>query len=122
MLQIIRAALSRPYVDHIESIRLIYAAEDEGELTYREQLQRYMEENPDKLSVAFVLNSPPEGWVGGVGYVVQGTLQKYLQPPEKDMLIAICGPPVMQDGVVRALHRLGYNEKLVHTVDEETLL
>ncbi|KPI83014.1 NADH-dependent fumarate reductase-like protein [Leptomonas seymouri] len=119
MLQIIKAALSRPYVDNIEAIRLIYAAEDVYELTYRELLARYHKENPDKFSVSFVLNNPPEGWTGGVEYVDRSSLQRLLPPPSKDLLVAICGPPVMQRSVVADLLALGYSSKLVRTVDED---
>ncbi|KPA85957.1 putative mitochondrial NADH-dependent fumarate reductase-like protein [Leptomonas pyrrhocoris] len=119
MLQIIKAALSRPYVDNVETIRLIYAAEDEYELTYRELLARYRKDNPDKFNVGFVLNNPPEGWTEGVGYVDRGSLQRLMPPPSKDLLVAICGPPVMQRSVVADLLALGYSSKLVRTIDED---
>ncbi|KAL7702558.1 NADH-dependent fumarate reductase-like protein [Lotmaria passim] len=122
MLQIIKAALNRPYVDAIDTIRLIYAAEDEYELTYRELLTRYRKESPDKFNVGFVLNNPPEGWTEGVGYVDRDTLQRLLPPPSNELLVAICGPPVMQRSVVADLLSLGYSSKLVRTVDEDRAL
>eukprot|EP00796_Vickermania_ingenoplastis_P005556 gene5556-4010_t len=118
MLQIIRAALNRPYLDNIESIRLIYAAENSHEITYRDVLTNYSKDNPEKLKIHFVLNSPPEGWTGGVGYVDHVSLQRTLPPPSSDLMIAICGPPVMQRNVKNDLLSLGYNPKLVRTVDE----
>lgn len=117
MLQIIRASLARPFVDVIETIRLIYAAEDFMEITYREVLANYSKENPDKFKIDFVLNTPPEGWTGGVGYVDSSTL-KSLPPPSSDLMLAICGPPVMQRSVKSCLIAMGYNPKLVRTVDD----
>lgn len=117
MLQIIRASLNRPFVDAIDSIRLIYAAEDFNELTYREVLTNFSKENPEKFKIDFVLNRPPEGWTGGVGYVDSSTL-KSLPPPSSDLMLAICGPPVMQRTVKNCLIGMGYNPKLVRTVDE----
>ncbi|KAK7194671.1 NADH-dependent fumarate reductase [Novymonas esmeraldas] len=122
MLQIIKAALNRPYVDNIETIRLVYAAEDEHELTYRSLLKQYRADNPDKFDCGFVLNNPPEGWTEGVGYVDRPSLQRLLPPPSKDLLVAICGPPVMQRSVVADLLALGYSAKLVRTVDEDRAL
>lgn len=119
MLQIIRASLSRPFVDTLDSIRLIYAAENYTELTYREVLTNFSKENPEKLKIEFVLNSPPEMWTGGVGYVDRALLRTNLPPPSSDMLLAICGPPVMQRSVKADLLSMGYHPKLVHTVDEE---
>ncbi|TPP44361.1 flavocytochrome c family protein [Leishmania donovani] len=122
MLQIIKAALNRPYVDSIETIRLVYAAEDEYELTYRSLLKQYRADNPDKFDCGFVLNNPPEGWTEGVGYVDRATLQSLLPPPSKGLLVAICGPPVMQRSVVADLLALGYNAEMVRTVDEDGAL
>lgn len=60
MLQIISASLKKPFVDTIESIRLIYAAEDAAELTYRSLLEKYQQEyGADKFKCHFVLNHPP---------------------------------------------------------------
>lgn len=118
MLQIIRASLNRPYIDNIDSIRLVYAAENATELTYREVLTNFSRENSEKFKIDFVLNRPPEGWTGGVGYVDATTLKKALPPPSSDLMIAICGPPVMQRSVKNDLISLGYNPKLVRTVDE----
>ncbi|ORC84661.1 NADH-dependent fumarate reductase [Trypanosoma theileri] len=119
MLQIIRAALERPFVETTESIRLIYASEEYDELTYRSTLQDYAKSNPDKFACDFVLNSPPEGWTGGVGFIDRPSLQKTLQPPSDDLLVAICGPPAMQRAVRNTLLNMGYNPALVRTVDED---
>ncbi|CBH15369.1 NADH-dependent fumarate reductase [Trypanosoma equiperdum] len=120
MLQVIRAALKKPYVDTLESIRLIYAAEEYDTLTYRSILQRFAEEFPDKFVCNFVLNNPPEGWTGGVGFVNKKSLQKVLQPPSSEPLIVVCGPPVMQRDVKNELLSMGYDKELVHTVDGES--
>ncbi|RNF14887.1 NADH-dependent fumarate reductase-like protein [Trypanosoma conorhini] len=119
MLQIIRAGLSRPYVDKTESIRLLYAAEEYEELTYRDTLNGYVREFPDKFALEFVLNNPPEGWTGGVGFIDRASLQKTLQPPSNDLLVAICGPPAMQRAVKNELLMMGYSKALVHTVDDD---
>lgn len=38
MVQIMRAALKRPYSDHLENLQLIYAAETHEELTFMDLL------------------------------------------------------------------------------------
>lgn len=119
MLQIIRALLNRPFVDNLDTIRLVYAAEDENELTYRQVLSNFTTDNPEKFVCEFVLNNPPEKWTGGVGYIDKNSLRKCLQPPSNDLLVAICGPPVMQRMVRYDLLSLGYDPKLVRTIDED---
>ncbi|ESL12146.1 hypothetical protein TRSC58_00092 [Trypanosoma rangeli SC58] len=118
MLQIIRAALKKPFIDTIESVRLIYAAEDVSELTYREVLKQHQRLSNGKFRTTFVLNRPPSMWTDGVGFVDKTVLTSCVQPPADDLLVAICGPPVMQRIVKACLKGLGYNMKLVRTVDE----
>ncbi|RNE96712.1 NADH-dependent fumarate reductase-like protein, partial [Trypanosoma conorhini] len=118
MLQIIRAALKKPFIDTIESVRLIYAAEDVSELTYRELLEKHQKSSNGKFRTTFVLNRPPPMWTDGVGFVDKSVLSSYVQQPAEDLLVVICGPPVMQRIVKGCLKGLGYNMALVRTVDE----
>ncbi|KAK7202044.1 NADH-dependent fumarate reductase [Novymonas esmeraldas] len=119
MLQIVRAALKKPFVDSMESVQFIYAAEDESELTYRSLLQSYEREyGSEKFRCHFVLNNPPAQWTEGVGFVDAALLRSAVQAPSNDLLVAICGPPIMQRAVKGILHSLGYNDNLVRTVDE----
>jgi flavocytochrome c len=119
MIQIIRAALKKPYVDFLERISLIYAAEEIGELTYRSVMERYEKESFGRFSCTYVLNHPPPGWVGGVGFVDRDVLQTAVPQPSNDLLIAICGPPVMQRAVVSTLLAIGHQKRTVRTIDEE---
>ncbi|EPY23732.1 NADH-dependent fumarate reductase [Strigomonas culicis] len=119
MLQIIRAAVKRPFMESLESINLIYAAEDVSELTYRELLHSYQRQyGTEKFTCHFVLNKPPPQWTEGVGFVDAALLRTAVQAPSNDLLIAICGPPVMQRAVKIALAAQGYNMNLVRTVDD----
>ncbi|EAN81600.1 putative NADH-dependent fumarate reductase [Trypanosoma cruzi] len=118
MLQIIRAALKKPFLENIESIRLIYAAEDVSELTYRELLEHHQRDSKGKFRSIFVLNRPPPIWTDGVGFIDKKLLSSSVQPPAKDLLVAICGPPIMQRVVKTCLKSLGYDMQLVRTVDE----
>ncbi|KAH8608043.1 Oxidoreductase NAD binding domain [Trypanosoma vivax] len=116
MLQIIRAAFQKPYASTIDSVRLIYASEDFESLTYRKILADYAEKNRDKFACRYVLNNPPEGWTEGVGFISRKSLQSTLQPPSDDLLVAICGPQVMQRSVKTELLDMGYDPELVQTV------
>ncbi|ORC83340.1 NADH-dependent fumarate reductase, partial [Trypanosoma theileri] len=118
MLQIIRAALKKPFIDTIESVRLIYAAEDVSELTYREVLEQHQRESKGKFRTTFVLNRPPAMWTDGVGFIDKEILKANVQPPADNLLVAICGPPVMQRVIKMTLKGLGHNMHLVRTVDE----
>ena len=120
MIQLIRASLKVPYVDSITSLRLIYAAEEVEELSYREILATYERVSRKKFACRFVLNNPPPGWTEGVGFIDQNVLSTHVQRPAMDLLIVICGPPVMQRVVKSTLIAMGHNPHCVKTVDETT--
>jgi NAD(P)H-flavin reductase len=120
MIQIIRAALKKPYVDFMQKLTLIYAAEESTDLTYRPVMDHYEKESFGRFSCAYVLNTPPPGWSGGVGFVDKDVLQTFVPPPSNDLLIAICGPPAMQRAVTMTLLDMGHQKRSVRTIDEQS--
>lgn len=68
MLQIIRAIIrGRPAGDKTK-INLIFANVNPDDILLREDLDSLVKEDSD-FSVYYVLNNPPQGWNGGVGFV-----------------------------------------------------
>ncbi|KAE9466556.1 hypothetical protein C3L33_01506, partial [Rhododendron williamsianum] len=63
---------------------------------------------PDRIKVYFVLNQPPEGWNGGVGFVSKEMIQTHCPAPAADIQIWMCGPPPMIEATVANLVPLGY--------------
>jgi flavocytochrome c len=117
MIQILRAALKPPYAESIQSVRVVYAAEDLSEVTYRNVLDEYKERFGEKFDYRLVLNTPPSGWVHGVGYIDRPMLATGIPPPSKDLLICVCGPPAMQSAVRAMLLELGHHPSRVHSID-----
>jgi flavocytochrome c len=118
MLQVLRAATKPPFADNVTSLRLIYAAESEDELTYEKIMLDIEDSSSGKFKCHFVINNPPPGWTRGVGFIDGPMLRQWMPPPGDDLLILICGPPVMQNIVKRLLTAQGHNPKLVRTVDD----
>jgi flavocytochrome c len=122
MVQILRAAMKHPFSSGLESLNLIYAAEEQEELAFLDLLKSLQKDSSGPKTVKFdlhvVLNNPPPGWTGGVGFVETSTIQQYFIPPASDVLTVICGPPVMQRVVKQVLSALKYPEGLVTTVDQ----
>ena len=71
MLQIIRAVIrGRPRNggnDHTH-VDLIFANVNLGDILLKEDLDKLAQEDPN-FTVYYVLNTPPEGWTGGAGFV-----------------------------------------------------
>lgn len=121
MLQIMQAALEKPYGDKVGEVKLLYASEDLTDLTYRNTLDDYTKKYKNQLSCFYVLNNPPSGWTSGVGYIERETLATHVPVASDDLLVLICGPPGMQRFVKSTLEKNGY-KGLVHTVDENATM
>ena len=68
MLQIIRAIIrGRASGDHTE-VDLIFANVNPDDILLKEDLDNLAKEDP-RFRVYYVLNNPPEGWNGGIGFV-----------------------------------------------------
>jgi cytochrome-b5 reductase len=68
MLQIIRAIVrGRPDGD-VTKVDLIFANVTAQDILLKEDLDALAKEDAD-IRVHYVLDKPPEGWTGGVGYV-----------------------------------------------------
>lgn len=68
MLQIIRAIIrGRASGDHTE-VDLIFANVNPDDILLKEDLDTLAKEDP-RFRVYYVLNNPPEGWNGGIGFV-----------------------------------------------------
>jgi len=60
--------------------------------------------------VHYVLNNPPEGWKGGVGFVTTGMIKDKLPAPARDVKVLICGPPPMVSAMKKATESLGFEK------------
>jgi len=109
MLQIIRAVIrGRPSGDTTE-MDLIFANVAPQDILLKEDLDALVEEDK-KFRVHYVLDRPPEGWTGGVGYVTADMITNWLPKPADDVKILICGPPPMVGGLKKATESLGYKK------------
>ena len=127
MLQVIRAIIrGRPTGDKTQ-VDLIYANVSETDILLREDLDSLAKEDSG-FRVHYVLDKPPAGWTGGVGYVTAemlevsnralfylqewdtNAIQKWLPKSAPDVKLLICGPPPMVSGLKKASQSLGYEK------------
>src|SRR5271163_2054328 len=74
MLQIIRAILKNK--SDRTQISLIFANVNEEDILLRKELEQLAEEEKDRFKLYLVLNNPPEGWTGGVGFVTEEMIKE----------------------------------------------
>ncbi|KAI5928395.1 NADH-cytochrome b5 reductase 1 [Camillea tinctor] len=109
MLQVIRAIVrGRPTGDKTE-VDLIFANVSPQDILLKEDLDALAKEDAG-VRVHYVLDKPPEGWTGGVGYVTADMITKWLPKPAPDVKILLCGPPPMISGLKKATESLGFKK------------
>ena len=93
MLQIIRAALKNP--QDRTKLSLIYANVNPEDILLKKELDLLAQNHSHRFTVHYVLNNPPEGWTGGVGFVSKEHIETHMPPPASDIKVLMCGPPPM---------------------------
>jgi len=109
MLQIIRAIVRGRATGDKTEVDLIFANVNKEDILLKEDLDALAKEDP-RFRIYYVLNNPPEGWQGGVGFVTSEMIKEHLPPPAKDIKIMVCGPPPMIKAMQKATSSLGYDE------------
>ena len=126
MLQIVRAIVRGRQAGDKTEVDLIFANVTKEDILLREDLDSLTKADSG-IRVHYVLDNPPEGWTGGVGYVTPDMitvrnpnhlpelhtnemLQKWLPKPADDVKILLCGPPPMISGLKKSTESLGYKK------------
>jgi cytochrome-b5 reductase len=89
MLQIIRAALKNP--QDPTRLSLIYANVNYEDVLLKKELDELAGQYPSRFKVFYVLNNPPTGWTGGVGFVSKEQIARHLPATHDNIKILLCG-------------------------------
>lgn len=110
MWQVFRAILEDDR-DETE-VSLVFANVTDDDILLREELDQ-LQRSHSKFSVFYVLNNPPPGWSGGVGFVTEQILEKQFGKAATDSKVLMCGPPPMNKAMKTILTGLGYTDTQV---------
>ena len=89
MLQIIRAALKNP--QDSTRLSLVYANVNYEDVLLKKELDELADKYPSRFKVFYVLNNPPAGWTGGVGFVSKEQIATHLPASHDNIKILLCG-------------------------------
>ncbi|KAI5465785.1 hypothetical protein BGZ63DRAFT_113617 [Mariannaea sp. PMI_226] len=109
MLQVMRAIVRGREAGDKTEVDLIFANVTPQDILLREDLDALAAKDAG-IRVHYVLDKPPEGWTGGVGYVTADMITKCLPKPADDVKILLCGPPPMISGLKKATESLGFKK------------
>lgn len=86
---------------------LIFANVTEDDILLKDELDQLAKLH-ENFRVHYVLNSPPKGWTGGIGFVTTEMIEEWLPPPARDIKILLCGPPAMIKAMTAITNEIGY--------------
>lgn len=109
MLQVIRAVIRGRAAGDRTEIDLLFANVGAEDILLKEDLDALAAQDKG-FRVHYVLNNPPQGWAGEVGFVTPEMIKKYLPAAAPDVKILLCGPPPMISAMKKATEGLGYTK------------
>lgn len=108
MYQLIRAICEND--TDMTEVSLIYANRSEPDILLREELERFARLYPKNFKLWYMLDSAPEGWTYGTGFVDQVVLKEQLPTPSPDTKVMLCGPPGMVNATKKNLVAMGFSK------------
>ena len=97
------------------SVLLIYANRSEGDIAFREEIDRIAAGEHPQLSVVHLLGNPDKSWSGEKGRLDSDKLQRYCEGRFQGRTFYLCGPPPMIASVVNMLNELGVADDRIET-------
>ncbi len=93
-----------------------YGGRSKRELFYVDQFEEIEKENPNfKFEVALSEPLKEDNWTGYTGFIHQVIYDNYLKnhPEPEDIEYYLCGPPMMNDAVLKMLDDLGVPQEMI---------
>ncbi|KAH6664330.1 nitrate reductase [Plectosphaerella plurivora] len=109
MLQVVRAIIRGRAAGDKTEVDLIFANVTPQDILLKEDLDALAKEDAG-FRVHYVLDKPPAGWTGGVGYVTPEMITQWLPKPAKDVKLLLCGPPPMVSALKKTAVTLGFEK------------
>ncbi|PWI69175.1 hypothetical protein PCL_01560 [Purpureocillium lilacinum] len=108
MLQIMNAVARGRFSGDVTEIDLIFANVTTEDILLKKELDTLAQDAD--IRVRYVLDKPPQGWKGGVGYITVDMITQWLPAPSPDVKILLCGPPPMVGALRKMTEHLGYHK------------
>lgn len=93
-----------------------YGGRSLRELFYVDEFQALEEQNPNfKFNIGLSEPVPEDNWKGYVGFIHQMVIDEYLKnhPEPEEIEYYLCGPPLMNDAVLKMLDDYGVPEEMI---------
>ncbi|KAK2007631.1 oxidoreductase NAD-binding domain-containing protein [Colletotrichum eremochloae] len=91
-------------------VSLIYANRSEADILLRDELESFARRYPANLKLHYLLDTPPDNWTYGVGYVTKEMMAERFPAPGDGARVMLCGPPGMVAAAKKSLADLGFEK------------
>ena len=100
-------------------VTLLYGNRDESSIIYRQELERWQNENPDRLKICHVLSKPSLGWTGARGRITRELLASRLKEdhPGGAAEFYLCGPKEFMGEIRESLVTERFSADKIHSED-----
>jgi predicted ferric reductase len=88
-------------------VLLLYANRTEGDIVFREELDRMAGGHRPRLRVVHVLSRAEESWRGERGRIGRQTMERHLGGGAGEKSFYVCGPPEMMADITALIYDLG---------------
>ena len=97
-----------------------YGARSKREIFYEDEFQAIADKHPNfNFNIALSEPVPEDNWEGQTGFIHQVLYDEYLSKLEEPEEIEyyLCGPPMMNDAVLKMLYDLGVPDEMIEFDD-----
>ena len=126
MYQLCRAIFKNP--EDKTKVTLVFGNVTEQDILLKHELEDLENQYPQRFRAFHVLNTPPDSWTQGKGFISQELLKTVLpEPKTENIKIFVCGPPGLYKAISGAknspsdqgelsgtLKALGYSQDQVY--------
>lgn len=89
---------------------LIFGNKTTNDILMKEELDNLVSSQKFNFDLKFLIDKEEPGWKDLVGYVSKDMLMEHFPSPANDVLVLLCGPPVMCVKAKEFLAEIGHNK------------
>lgn len=113
MYQVIKDIMRNP--EDTTEVSLVFGNISSQDIILKEELDELQRNYPENLHIYYVLDSPPDGWMGGVGYVTEDIMRAHCPAPAQDTMLLFCGPRPMVKALEGLASSIGFTKDHFHS-------
>ena len=116
MYQLIKHVLMTRKGSDLLDLTLLFGNQTPDDILLRDELETLHESHPDQFKLYLTVDrvSKSDDWSGFQGFVSKEMIQRTIPKPSRNVLILLCGPPMMTKSIQAILADLGYSKDNVH--------